>query len=703
MSEINDTPHIRQTIFHVNKDLKYNIDVNCTITFHYLKRMIAAAARLKKNSFRIYHDNEDLTDYEGISLEEIFPNDPVIEFNLFIEEKKEDNLTESVIKLKLNEYCSEHQAKYLSYYCYTCQMSICSLCYKTEHSDHQVIEKFDYLQPSRLLMDNLLGDENRFKTDNTVDKSQITLELKAKLKEKLFAQLHELLNEVEFKIIDVIDYFVNSVETTKVNINDNATSIKDLCAQGLDKLKDDISFDKLIIREDIYLTFDKKYKEFLMEEQRFKDDNIKYVELNNNYTPIETMIQAIYDDIFHVISKNIENQIYNDIKNNISHYLVNKISKEEIMEKIFSDIAVPRKSLLKRSCMGIPDLNSGSSKMGDNGQHNGNPADSAFGTFAPEMDKPVSQTQPTIVEALKTAIEQSSKIVEEDEPMKSKDDSNIKESSKRIRVGKICVMYPYENSNKISYEMEEGEQMEDTVEFPSLSSVKHFLENNAHCNYKNVLYISGGINPIDKKESNSVLKFDPNYKSVVMMASMTRPRTSHSMIGADNYIYAIGGYGTNTCEKFNLNTQVWEKMPSLSQGERMHPILYVNNNDLYAFFGHSKEGYLDTVERLNLKSPNAKWEIVGYKNTDDLNLKIYGSGIVGMNDQVFFFGGKTEKEIMSSVFSFMFTNNTFLECPDKVDYAIYFKETLLHPLVNNQYGNIDEVDKKALCLQVNSN
>ena len=176
MSEINDTPHIRQTIFHVNKDLKYNIDVNCTITFHYLKRMIAAAARLKKNSFRIYHDNEDLTDYEGISLEEIFPNDPVIEFNLFIEEKKEDNLTESVIKLKLNEYCSEHQAKYLSYYCYTCQMSICSLCYKTEHSDHQVIEKFDYLQPSRLLMDNLLGDENRFKTDNTVDKSQITLE-----------------------------------------------------------------------------------------------------------------------------------------------------------------------------------------------------------------------------------------------------------------------------------------------------------------------------------------------------------------------------------------------------------------------------------------------------------------------------------------------------------------------------------------------
>ena len=74
-----------------------------------------------------------------------------------------------------------------------------------------------------------------------------------------------------------------------------------------------------------------------------------------------------------------------------------------------------------------------------------------------------------------------------------------------------------------------------------------------------------------------------------------------------------------------------------------------------------------------------------------------------MKDQILFFGGKTENDIMRSVFSFLFDTNTFLECPDQVDYAVYFKENLLHPLLNEQYGNINEGDKNALCLQVNVN
>lgn len=696
MSEIYDIPHIRQTIFHVNKDLKYNIDVNYTITFHDLKRMIAAAARLNKNSFRIYHENEDLTDYEDITLDSLFPNDPVIEFALFIDKKKDDHLTESVIKLKLNEYCSEHQAKYLSYYCYTCQLSICSLCYKTEHSDHQVMEKFDYLQPSRMLMDKLLGDENRFKADESIDQSANISELKRTLNIKFFSHLHELLNEIEAKVIDVIDYFNNSVNTTRTNINENANAIKDMCAEGLDKLKEDISIDKLIIREDIFLTFDRKYKELLTEEQRFKDDNIKYLELNNNHGPIEAMVQNIYNEIFHVISKNLESEIYNEIKNNISQYIVNKISKEEIMDKIFSEVAVPRKSLLKKSY--IPEFNSASSKpLGDNGM-NGKIPLSAFGKVEPEIEIPISKTQPTMAEAYKNVLLQTAKSIEENIKIPSKDDTNIKKPTKVV-----SVIYPYENSNQISYEMENGQKIDTNVEFPSLSRIKVFPEKSAHCNYQGTLYITGGTNPIDKTEINYALKFEPSYKNVVMISSMTKNRSCHSMIGNEDYIYAIGGYKTNTCEKFNLSTQTWETMPSLSLGERMHPILFVYNKHLYAFFGHSSEKFLDTVERINLSSPNAKWEIVAYNNPDHLNLKMYGCGIVPMKDQIFFFGGKTENDIMRSVFSFLFDTNTFLECPDQVDYAVYFKENLLHPLLNEQYGNINEGDKNALCLQVNVN
>ena len=695
MSEIYDIPHIRQTIFHVNKDLKYNIDVNYTITFHDLKRMIAAAARLNKNSFRIYHENEDLTDYEDITLDFLFPNDPVIEFTLFIDNKKDDHLTESVIKLKLNEYCVEHKAKYLSYYCYTCQLSICSLCYKTEHSDHQVMEKFDYLQPSRMLMDKLLGDENRFKADESIDQSVNISELKKKLSVKFFSQLHELLNEIEAKVNDVIDYFNNSVNTTRININENANEIKDMCALGLDKLKEDISIEKLIIREDIFLTFDKKYKELLTEEQRFKDDNIKYLELNNNYGPIETMVHNIYNEIFHVLSKNVESQLYNEIKNNISQYIVKKISKEEIMSKIFSEVGVPRKSLLKKSYIGVPEFNSASSKpLRDNGT---NIPISAFGKER-EIEIPISQTQPTMAEAYKRALLQTAKSIEENIKIQSKDDTDIKKPTKVV-----SVIYPYENSNQISYEMENGQKIDINVAFPSLSIIKVFPEKSSHCNYQGKLYITGGIDPISKAETNCALMFEPSYKNVVMIPSMTKARSCHSMIGNEEYIYVVGGYKTNTCEKFNLFSQTWETMPSLSLGERMHPILFVYNKHLFAFFGHSSDKYLDTVERINLSSPNAKWEIVAYNNPDHLDLKMYGCGIVPMKDQIFFFGGKTENDIMRKVFSFLFDTNTFLECPDQVDYAVYFKENLLHPLLNDQYGNINEGDKNALCLQVKVN
>ena len=51
-----ENPTIRQTIFIINSQLSYQFDVNQTIQLHQLKKMIAAAARLRKNSFSLYSD-----------------------------------------------------------------------------------------------------------------------------------------------------------------------------------------------------------------------------------------------------------------------------------------------------------------------------------------------------------------------------------------------------------------------------------------------------------------------------------------------------------------------------------------------------------------------------------------------------------------------------------------------------------------------
>ena len=130
--------------------------------------------------------------------------------------------------------------------------------------------------------------------------------------------------------------------------------------------------------------------------------------------------------------KNLESEIYNEIKNNISQYIVNKISKEEIMDKIFSEVAVPRKSLLKKSY--IPEFNSASSKpLGDNGM-NGKIPLSAFGKVEPEIEIPISKTQPTMAEAYKNVLLQTAKSIEENIKIPSKDDTNIKKPTKVVSV-----------------------------------------------------------------------------------------------------------------------------------------------------------------------------------------------------------------------------------------------------------------------------
>ena len=713
-----DVSNIRQTIFHVNKEVHYTFDVNKTITFHYLKRMISAAAHLPKNSFKIYHENEDLTDYDDVNLNSFFPNDQKIDFTLFITPQTKDNLkqlTDSVIKLKLNEYCSIHTYKYLSYYCYTCKLSICSLCLQSDHSTHEYIEKYDYLQSSRHLVDNILGDEKLYSADDAYDKSYDMLTLKDKLKNKLFSQLHEMLNQVEAKVNEVIDFYNTNLTITKDNINDNAKKIKEYCTAGLEQLKEDIGIDKLIINEDIFLTFDKKYKEIAKHQFTLKEDTAKYIEMSKNYPTIEDFLQTIYNEIFDVLSKQINLVTYAEIKKNIANNFVGKISKDEIIQKIFDNISVPRKSLLKRSYAStiMPDFNSSSMKLDNSSNNagvNGNP--STLGSVKKELmsltqnanNNMISMTQQPFNDSMAPVSELNSNN-NEDEIKYAKDDSviGVKQTSKsKTNFYSTYIMYPVPNSKTIIIETEEGERLERTAEFPSLSKISAFLDKSAHCNYKNKLYVTGGVTKNEPNGTKFLLKFDPNYNTVIIMSYMDFPHSCHSMIAYEDYIYAIGGSNSNICERFSLINMKWETMKPMIFKERQFPMLHVYNNFLYAFCGFNSEtGYMDTTEKINLNNPRAKWELVAYKNPDKINLKLYGCGLVAINDQVFFFGGKRNDEILSNVFTFTFTNNTFIECPDNVEYKVYFKENQLHPMKNNQYGNIDEFNKNPLCLQVN--
>ena len=166
------------------------------------------------------------------------------------------------------------------------------------------------------------------------------------------------------------------------------------------------------------------------------------------------------------------------------------------------------------------------------------------------------------------------------------------------------------------------------------------------------------------------------------------------MLYHQDNIYVVGG-NTNSCEKFDLITKTWTMMPSLLSEERLCPILSVNGNFLYAFFGVTNGEYSDTIERINIMNPRSKWEILPYQRRKDMNLKFIGGGIIEENDkEIYIFGGKSDEGLRKNAIKFNFSNCNFTPTEISLEEGTYFHESLLIKLDETSYGqfNCDKND-----------
>jgi hypothetical protein len=126
----------------------------------------------------------------------------------------------SKIKLKKGDYCHLHPAKFTYFYCYNCRTSICSVCFRgNDHRDHNVIEKYDYLQESSHLVELLFRDVADFLSDLKLEKRSDAEELRRKIKNVYFPELHDLLREIEKKQLDLIDSFLISCDSSLIILN----------------------------------------------------------------------------------------------------------------------------------------------------------------------------------------------------------------------------------------------------------------------------------------------------------------------------------------------------------------------------------------------------------------------------------------------------------------------------------------------------
>ena len=900
---------IRNIIFQTQNNKQYSIQVDETTNMKELKKILLYAAHLIKNSFKIYHNDIDYTNkFDDKCLIELFPNEQTIFFNLISNDIQDE---ETLITVNNNLTCINHPEKFEVFFCFTCQKSICKICLDLYHKEHNIKEKYDYLAPANFLIDKIFKDSILFLADEKYDSTKLANDLKMKVKNILFSQLHKMIDKIELNINDFINYYIDNISLAKKTVNENIDLLKNYSIEAYKALKNIIFTQNIIIDEEVFLTLDRKLKDIEESKESLKENSNKYILMNKYIDDINRLIDNTYNEIFVSMEKYLNLNIINELKEKIKICQIPKIEKSSVMEKIIRDINIKERNIIKSISYQNSEINNNSiiqsqkneninpfnnkknnfddinsentyfdnqtlnsninsstnlnlnselsqhntfidntfgnnnnyinkqinncninsdnikyynnndqfnsilereknlgntnnlnqlnlnhqysyiqsnnnneinyennniqnsifskitetriihnnSKEKNNKYNNGivekkiiisnnssqisdnnfniiNPSELYFNSQNNEVDinideensikkdnninfnnQNLTQTKILSNESINEITNILNKQINKELNVpknkiinfyikndikidsNNKNDKNIQKQNKysQIKNSQNEIIYPIPKTNKIIIQtldnLQNGKLIEKKIEFPITLELNEFLEENSFCNYKNKIYISGGL--YKNNTTTYFIKYDPSYKTVINMSSMNIKKSKHSMIGYDDKIYSIGGKNNNKCEYYDIKEMKWEKMRNLIVSERQNPLLYIYNNFLYVFGGFSKEnGYLSTIERINLRNQKSKWELVPYTNLDNINICLFGCGIIPFGDKsILLIGGKNEKEILNKVVKFNFYNSSFQKVDYCLDSSVYFKESNLIKMSNNKFGGISEDDE----------
>ena len=699
-----DLPKIRQTKFYLPNNRIYLFDVNQNITIYKLKKMIIVAANIGKN-VRLFHDGIEYTDKDSYCLDELFPDLQLVEFLLELPGVQVEEI-ENLINLKLRTYCKGHQGKYPNFYCYTCGNSICTDCLKgNNHKGHNIKEKYDYLQESKDLIENLFKDLKDLLSKTNGVPEEIINQLKAKITIQFFPELVKIVKQIEENMINLILFFLEKDQNNYKLVQNNLVSLKSSCAEGLDKLKENIEIEDLMIDENVFLTFDSKFKSINNEKDKIKKDIEIYKAFTNNLNIIQNIVENTYNEIYSFLIKYLEITKFVDIRNKININDITEVNKKEILERILGDIK--KKETNTKFIEYLRNIR----RLKNDTTLKNNQSE----------DVEMKETK----EVLKTAKKQKEAKDKEGQIIGSSLDVDISNkkhvdavyspeapgNNMKLRSGNVYSVPKIEkelledsydeetetgpiyrrvlsiipNTNKaLIYNVRKNINITKDLDFPNLISIKYFLNNCSWVNYNNKLYILGGE---DKgKNTNLFIEYDGIKNSFKRLPDSKFAHVNHSLFEYENSIYCIGGNDAD-CEKYDFETNAWTILPKLNFIQQ-NPILYVHNNILYSFFGDDENGNkIDHIQKLNLKNVKSKWTSLFY-NRNKCNLKRVGCGIIKINENcIYFFGGKTESGISKDAIEFDFSNMKASRTSCSLGQNAYFKDSMMIKISDEKYGN----------------
>ena len=329
-------PNIVKAQFIVTNSRIYTLEFDQNIEFRELKTMIQVAAHLKKNNFRLFCDGDEYTNYSEETFESIFTDKKLVVFTL--QKGEGEAFDETELLLQINSPCPDHKEKFLMFYCFDCGNSICSECFsKGVHKGHHIQDKCYYLLPSKFLVQKMFEswsknpyEDYKISTDLTAFKNQ--------LNNIFFAQLFQMLKEIQNKCNDLIDNYNNMNNNSLANLRDSVRDIKVVCIKALDDLKEKLNIKDIVNNVEIFKNFDIAYKELeRVQNEHFVYNLNNFRDLNQNVSLLVTgFIDKIYNAILEMLKKIVNDEQFAQIKMKIGERYVPPVNQNEIVNFEFT-------------------------------------------------------------------------------------------------------------------------------------------------------------------------------------------------------------------------------------------------------------------------------------------------------------------------------------------------------------------------------
>ena len=338
-------PTIRKAKFILPNQRVYTLDFDNNIQMKELKLMIQKAAHLRSKNFRLFSNEEEYTQYNTEIFSSLFPHTNLVVFKLELGQD-EENIIENELILQMNCPCNIHTDKFLLYYCFTCNTSICNDCFNYGiHKNHKVQDKCFYLLPSTYLVEKIFENWSK-KPYEELNISVDLSDFKNKLNSVMFQELFNMLQKIQEKCNMLIDEYNKVNEISLGNIRNSVRDIKISCIKALDGLKEDLDIKNIVNNQDIFIEFDKAYKEMgKIQNEKFKNNLENFADLNKKVSVlVENLVRQIYSVIYKTLHDMLEESQFENVKKQINMKLIKPHEEKEIMNRI-SEHKKKRKSL----------------------------------------------------------------------------------------------------------------------------------------------------------------------------------------------------------------------------------------------------------------------------------------------------------------------------------------------------------------------